>query len=426
MEKNYKLAIEAQILDTTMGGVYTYLAALVRALGMLDGPELYLIACAEENPDWLNSYLGPNQVVIRAPKRKSRQIVRRLFGKNWLSVWAKGYHLISGAISQFSIHDRYILGAVTERQGFYEKVGARLVHVFPQIYVHTDLPVVFNPHDLQHEHFPEFFTPQELAKRRYVYRTACEKAKIIVAASKYTKEDVITQYQIQPEKIKVIPFAPATAVHKSLIDDDFAADVLGKYGINPPFIFYPAATWEHKNHLRLVEAILRLRQMDNIIPLVCSGRQLEPAWAKISEFIQDNHLSNQVKFLGFIPSNEIRVLYKTCQFVVAPSLFEQASGPMIEAWQEGTAVAASNVTSIPEQAQNAALLFDPNDVGAIAQAIKTLWCNDEYRIELEEKGQLRLMDFSWEYTAKAYRALYRQIGNQPLSTEDHDFLQAIS
>lgn len=427
IETTYKLAIEAQILDSTMvGGISTYLAALVRALGLLDGPERYSIVCAEENPDWLNLYLGLNQEIVLAPRRKSRQITKRLFGKNWLRVWAKGYHLVAGAMTRFSNHDKYILGAVTEMQGFYEKTGARLVHVFPQLYVHTDFPVVFNPHDLQHEHFPEFFTPEELAKRRFVYRTACEKAKIIVTASRYTKEDVMSFYQIPADKIKIIPFAPATEAHETVIDDNFTARVLEKYGITLPFIFYPAATWEHKNHLRLLEAILKLRQSNILIPLVCTGRQLNPAWTKITDFLNENQLSDQIKFLGLIGGDELRALYKSCLFVVAPSLFEQASGPMVEAWMEGSAVASSNVTSLPEQAQDAALLFDPYSVDAIAHAIEQLWSHEAYRKELEIKGRRRLSDFSWDYTAKAYRALYRQVAQWPLLNEDHDLLRAMS
>lgn len=421
MAITHQIAIEAQILDTTMGGVSSHLAALVKALGELDGPERYLVVCAQENPDWLRPYLGPNQKIVLGPQRRSRQLVRHLFGKYWQRVWVNGYTLISRMPVKVFPVLKTPLGAITNMRGYYESLGASLVQVFYQAYIQTALPVIFNPHDLQHEHFPEFFTPQVLARRRILYRTACEKATVVVAASQYTKQDVIRCYNIPSQKIVVIPMAAATTVHQPVAVEDVEA-TLAKYSINTPFIFYPAVTWEHKNHLRLLQAVLRLREQGAKVTLVCTGRQLKPMWSKLIALIQEYRMEDQVKFLGFVPGHDLRALYKSCQFVIAPSLFEQASGPMFEAWQEGTAVASSNVTSIPEQAGNAALLFNPLSVDEIANAILVLWNDSERRYNLARLGQARLKEFSWQKTAKAYRALYRCVGRWAMTEEDREIL----
>lgn len=95
---------------------------------------------------------------------------------------------------------------------------------------------------------------------------------------------------------------------------------------------------------------------------------------------------------------------------------------MYEAWQEGAAVACSNVTSLPEQAGDAALIFDPYSIDTIAKAIQELWLNEVLRNNLQRLGQKRLRDFSWEKTSKAYRALYRWVAGRELTSDEIDLL----
>ncbi len=415
------IAIDAQFQPgPQVGGVQTQLAALVHALGQLDGPERYLVVTRPDGADWLQDELGPNQRTVFGPTRTARYAVRQILGAWWPPLW--------GAAQRAWLRFARDLGAdlappgcTLESRAFYQRLGVAVVHVFHQSYVRTGLPVVFNPHDLQHEHFPEFFPPEVLARRRYIYRKACEEAAAVVAASWYTRDDVIARYHISSDKVWIIPLAPATAAYEAVSDAE-CEETLNKHAISTPFMFYPAATWEHKNHLRLLEAVVKLRRQGLDVHLVCTGAQLEPSWSKIMRFVTENTLDSVVRFLGFVPRRDLRALYTRCQFVVTPSLFEQASGPMFEAWQEGAPVAASNVTSLPEQAAGAALLFDPYSVEAIADAILRMSTDGALRRDLQRRGRVRLADFSWERTAKAYRALYRLLGRWPLTDEDRYLL----
>lgn len=416
---SYQIAIEAQLpRGGQFSGVHTQLSALVRALGQLSGPERYLIVCAAEHPDWLREFIGPNQRIVLAPAQTGRSLLHKVFGKAWPKVWAMGQGLWLQVTRRTGSLPP---GWLWETDGFYEALGASLVHVFYQRYLRSSLPVVFNPHDLQHEHFPHFFGAAELAKRKYIYRAACQEATAVAAGSRYTHDDVVKYYQVPAEKIWTIPLAPATAAYGVVTDDD-CRDVALKFGLPEAFMFYPAVTWPHKNHRRLLEAIVALREQGLRTNLVCSGAQWEPEWSNLLRFIAENQLEAQVRFVGFVSNLELRALYRLSRFVIAPSLFEQASGPMFEAWQEGVSVAASNVTSVPDQAGGAALLFDPTSVDAIMGAIRRLWLDDGLRQNLSEVGQKRLGDFSWERTAKAYRALYRHALQWPMTDEDRDLL----
>ena len=133
-------------------------------------------------------------------------------------------------------------------------------------------------------------------------------------------------------------------------------------------------------------------------------------------------LEEQVRFLGFVPGEDLRALYQAAACVVVPSLFEANSLPIFEAWAEGTPVASSNVTALPEQVADAGLLFDPNDPVAIGEAIARIVSDDALAADLVAKGKRRLSDFDWARTARAYRAVYRKAAGRPLSGEDRALL----
>jgi glycosyltransferase involved in cell wall biosynthesis len=191
-----------------------------------------------------------------------------------------------------------------------------------------------------------------------------------------------------------------------------------KYGLDSPFALYPAMTWEHKNHIRLLHALALLRDRDDLkVRLVCTGQQND-FWPRIKERMAALRLEGQVRFLGFVPAEHLRAVYRLAQFVVIPTLFEATSGPLLEAWQEGTPVACSTVTGLPEQAGDASLLFDPLSVEAIAEVVARMATDPDLRKQLQQRGMRRLQDFTWQRTAKAYRAVYRRAAGRPLGEED--------
>jgi glycosyltransferase involved in cell wall biosynthesis len=185
------------------------------------------------------------------------------------------------------------------------------------------------------------------------------------------------------------------------------------------FALYPAVSWPHKNHVRLLEALAHLRDRAGLrIPLVCTGSRYEEFWPHIERRTRDLGLGSQVKFLGFVPEEELRAIYRMALFLVQPSLFEASSLPMFEAWLEGVPVTCANVTALPEQAMDAALLFEPTQVSAIAEAMSKMACDAGLRHDLCVRGYERLKYFDWDLTAKTYRAVYRRIGRIDLTDED--------
>jgi glycosyltransferase involved in cell wall biosynthesis len=232
------------------------------------------------------------------------------------------------------------------------------------------------------------------------------------------KDDLVRHYRIVPDKVQVIPWGPPSQPFAEPSTQDIAR-VREQHKLTEPFLLYPAMTWPHKNHIRLLEALAELRDESGLkLRLVCTGSHLEPYWSAIQKRIAELNLAGQVYFTGFISQVELRAIYRLAEFLIVPTLFESDSSPIYEAWLEGLPVACSNVTSLPAQTLNAARLFDPYDVAEIARAVRELATNEDLRADLRATGFERLKDYQWERTAKAYRALYRRTADRALSAED--------
>jgi glycosyltransferase involved in cell wall biosynthesis len=191
-------------------------------------------------------------------------------------------------------------------------------------------------------------------------------------------------------------------------------------------LLYPAQTWPHKNHVALLRALALLGRRHGLtIPLVCTGRTTAHL-RTIEAAVGDLGLRGLVSFVGFVSPAELVCLYRMCRAVVVPTLFEAASFPMFEAFVLGAPVACSDVTSLPEQAGDAALLFDPRSPDEIAEAIRLLWTEPDLRETLIARGHVRIRSSSWRDTARTFRAHYRRIAGRELLEEDRELVSRSS
>ena len=159
------------------------------------------------------------------------------------------------------------------------------------------------------------------------------------------------------------------------------------------------------------------------IPFVSTGRQ-NAFYREILKEARRLGLAEQVHFLGFITPLELQCLYKLCRGVIVPTKFEAASAPLWEAFVSGAPAACSNVTSLPEQAGDAALIFDPEKPEEIAEATLRIWTDETLRRTLVERGHKNVARFSWERTARIFRAHYRRLAGGPLTEEDRELIDS--
>jgi glycosyltransferase involved in cell wall biosynthesis len=416
-----RIAINAQMLSgDEVGGVEQFTMGLIHGLGRLqDGPEQYSIIGHWLDPGRLAPYLGPNQRIVSGPRGTRTQLAKRLARRALGPVYALGrkvWRVARPAASAQSFPTQ-----VPESRGFFESLDVDLVHFPYQNFVRCNLTTIFNPHDLQHLHYPQFFTPGQIKWRETVYRAGCQHAEAVVLDSRWAKEDIARRYEVDPRKMYVILPGPTTGLYEA-VNEAILAKVRRRFRLPETFALYPAQTWPHKNHIRLLEALRWLQgQRGFSIWLVCTGVRNE-FWPDIRKRIRELRLENTVRFLDFVGTTELRALYRLAQFVVFPSLFEGAGLPVLEAFAEGTPVACSAVTSLVEYGGDAVLPFDPTSIESIAEAIRRMTLDRELRVALCERAAARLRLFSWEGAAKTYRALYRRVAGSPPTGEDAELL----
>lgn len=422
-----RIAINADVVAGN-GGVFQATQALVSALGQLEGPERYLLlARSQEQVGWLEKCRGPNQEIsFRGKQSRWGQIVHY----QSLNNLGPCSQRIKAAIRPTIEGVRQFLGRLTPQSprlplsdGFVESLGCDVLHFPTQAFVVSAVPTVFNPHDLQHLHYPQFWTPWEVARRELVYRTGCALAAAVVVGSQWAKGDILRQYGVDPEKVQVIPEGAPGGL-RAVPTDEEVREVKKRHQLPDLYALYPANMWPHKNHLKLLDSMALLRNDAGLlVSLVCTGSKEGGAWPRVQARISALGLERQVQCLGYVPEVDIRVIQRAAHCLVQPSLFEASSLPIFDAWMDGVPVGASRVTALPEQAGDAALLFDPFNACSIADVLGKLWSRTDIRESLRLCGYRRIGHFDWTRTAKAYRAIYRRVARVTLNDEDRYLLK---
>jgi glycosyltransferase involved in cell wall biosynthesis len=391
------------LLPGEMGGAGDYVYNLVHALARVDEQNEYLILLRHVNRD---VFAGLNQSNFRYLVLES-PLTRPMAGLGQVLLpWLMRRLAIAKALR--NLFQAFQTGLGYDLTGEIERLEPDLVH-FPQSVMDPltlSLPSVLTLHDIQHEYHPEFFTPQELQFRRRTYKPSAEKASLIITDAEFTRQTLVEKYHVPATKIYPIFMGVDHATFRSDHPQEKLRRLREKYRLPEQFAFYPANTWPHKNHVRLVRAWALLRRRASVnCPLVLTGKAREGHGSFLAE-VEQQGLQQQVLYLGYVSSREMPLLYAAASFLIFPSLFEGFGLPVLEAMASGCPVACSNLTTMPEIAGGAALLFDPHSEEKIAEAAQRLIEDEEIRQALRQRGLGRVREFSWQKTARETLQVY--------------------
>lgn len=414
--RELRVAIDARLTGGEGGGVASVVLGLAYGLSRLtDGDEEYLFLVLEGRDAWLRSYVsGPCRTLEQRGVSDTARRLKDRIGYAAPMARAAWQHLPARVTG---------VPEVPHSTGLVEAAGVDIVHFVAQGAFLTSLPSIYHPHDLQHVHLPQFFSPKARAIRERHYKAFADQAAMVAVASTWTKRDVERHLGIADSKIVVVPWAPPLAAVPEPTPDERIA-IAGRLRLPARYLMYPARTWPHKNHAVLIDAASLLRRRHGIeAPLVFTGHRTPEARA-VDARARRLGVDDLVTWTGFLDPRELRAVYALSEGVIIPSLFEAASAPLWEAWLAGKPAACSNVTSLPEQAGDAAIVFDPASVDAVADAIAKLWTSEDLRITLARRGVQRVGAFTWDRTARTFRAHYRRIAGAAVSDEDADLMAA--
>jgi glycosyltransferase involved in cell wall biosynthesis len=283
---------------------------------------------------------------------------------------------------------------------------------------------VFTIHDLQHKHLPELFTASHLALRELLYPPAFAESRAIVAIANWVKQDVVEHYKISEKKIFVIPSAPGLGCN-SEVSALLCAEVRQRYGLPQEFALYPALTYQHKNHIRLLDAVSVIeRSGSKAIPIVCTGAR-KLFWNTIEDRRRQLGLEKAVRFTDFVPPEHLVALLRMAKFVVLPTLFEGVGLPLLEAFQNEVPVACSDIPAFREYGGTVPLYFNPRSAEEIAAALVRMNVDGVLRERIRSEGSQRARLYSWKESALKYWVVYRWAAGVQLSAEEQTILASM-
>lgn len=267
-------------------------------------------------------------------------------------------------------------------------------------------------HDLSYFHFPEHLGKTAL-RFQELTRRAVRLADRIICDSKATLEDAVRYAAAPKARCLVIQLG---------LDELFAkppasrliARVRRQYRLPKEFFLFVGTIEPRKNVAKLIEAHSSLsREQRQKYPLLIAGRlgwKYDDVLREISnlKYQMSNTVGQTVRFLGFIPDEELPALYKLATVFVYPSLLEGFGLPPLEAMAQGTPVITSDTSSLPEVVGPAGLLVNPMKVEELERAMVKLLTEPKLRRKLRFLGRQRAKQFTWRKTVKATYQVYRE------------------
>lgn len=281
-----------------------------------------------------------------------------------------------------------------------------LLHMTYAVPLLSSAPLVVTIHDICFTTNPEWFSPRDLRVLSAMVPRSLRRASHVITVSNSVRDSIVERYSVPPEKISAIPNGPGPGARP--LTGAEATGELAKLDL-PAGMRYLLAVGNlqpRKNLVRLIEAFATVAGDHGAfedLQLVIVG----PRHFKADEvFGAAGALSRRIHFTGYVTDRQLAACYKLCTAFVFPSLYEGFGIPPIEAMSHGVPVASSNAGALPEVCGEAALMFDPYSVEAIADAIRRIVTDTGLRARLVEAGPARASSFTWTKAAELTRAVY--------------------
>ncbi len=264
-------------------------------------------------------------------------------------------------------------------------------------------PLVVTIHDLIPFLFPEYAYSPLVKLYNALIKAAIPKARLILADSASTRNDIISFFKVSPEKVRVV-YPGIGEEFKPVMDEAKLKAVREKYELSGRFFLYLGGFDRRKNLGLLLDAyrLLRERLGGQTPVLVIAGKvptHESPALLNPLKMVRERGLEECVEFTGWIAEEDKSSLYSTAEAFLFPSLYEGFGFPPLEAMACGCPVLASRASSLPEVLGEAALLLDPNRPEDWVKGMERVIKEPDLAQSLRERGVERARAFTWEAAA---------------------------
>jgi glycosyltransferase involved in cell wall biosynthesis len=378
--------VAIDIRRMTEFGVGTYTRNIVRALGRLDEESKYFL-------------IGPPEKVAE------------------IGPLPRNFHTVP-----LLGHDSTIKSYFDYRAAL-RRLGCDLVHIPHLFWLPRNLPCpyVITVHDvLEHMYRARHQSGLRRSLHFVLTRRVLKGAARLFAVSNFTKSEVEKLFGISPARIEVVYNAIDERFlrgHASETDRQLLAE---RYLINHPFLLYAGRISPHKNVVRIIEAFSALKaELDKEamfpgLKLIIIGDELSKH-PDLRRTVIRSRMQNDVRFMGFVPIEVLRIFYDAAKTFIFPSLYEGFGLPPLEAMAHGTPVVTSNTSSLPEVVGKAAVMVNPENVFEIMRALHRVLLDQALRDKLKVRGYEQSKRFSWDASARQILRVYREIAEKRLA-----------
>lgn len=252
--------------------------------------------------------------------------------------------------------------------------------------------------DLALFRMPEVYQFSRIAWWRIQYWYVKKRADLFLTVSEFTKQEMMALWNLQPEKIRVVPCACPPHIHREE-DPETLASLRERYVLPKRFILFVGNSNPRKNLRRVIAAFDHAKgQADLPHQLIIAGEQ---GWKfDRKEAVRSIRYREDVRFIGFIPDADMSALYTAADLFIFPTLYEGFGIPVLEAQTCGTPVLTSNCTSLPEVAGDGAVYVNPYSEEDICKKMLEVLQNPELQVSLKKAGYENVTRYSWIASAK--------------------------
>jgi glycosyltransferase involved in cell wall biosynthesis len=360
-------------IPDAMGGTQTYFLNLLRALVRIDPANEYLAFLNKNGAQ--NSRIASTNLQVQICPIPGRMRSLRLL---WESLLLPSY------ARRLQIDLLHSLGYIAPFA--------------------LSIPSVITVMDMIHYIYPYEIEKSKRILWKVLFPASLRRAKHAISISKSVKRDIVRFFPWAESKTTPISLGvDHTLFNPSLPGENFSFE----NDKVRQFILAVASISPHKNIGTLIRAFAQVQRMWPDLRLALVGMKTCHAKA-LEQLVHNLSLDAQVHFLGRISDMELAKLYRRARVLVFPSLYEGFGLPLLEAMACGCPVIASNRSSMPEVCEDAALLFDPDDVIQLTQVIVEVLSSEELRTELQRRGLEHAAKYTWETTATKTLEVYHR------------------
>ncbi|NHZ86888.1 MAG: glycosyltransferase [Planctomycetia bacterium] len=355
-------------VDGTYQGIRTHVLEIFsRVVALCPQVQFYLFL---ENPttlsDFSNNFNSPNVKTIRIPV--SSPFLRLIW---FFLKMQKKYHLDY-------FHSQYI---------------------FPFPLLSKGLVTI---HDILFETHTQYFSTIFKIRLKLLVKYAAKKSEHIFSVSNFSKESIIKNYDINPDKITVI-YNAASSIYSNKNNKQ---NILNNFSLKQKkYLLTVGRSDVRKNYHTLIRAYSSL--INNIPPLLIIDSSSDHS--TLNHLIAKYNLNHKIKIISNINNEVLSEIYKNATLFIYPSYAEGFGIPVIEAMTSGLCVIASNTTALREIGQGAVVFINPNNPNEIANTIQTLLKDVELRKKHEILSINRASEFSWDESAHKVAEIYNSL-----------------